>query len=224
MNVPAPAVYNSRFLKADRRAVIKAEGSQLWRTTFEQQVRLDDIFILPGATVQAGTAGPGGQLLVLPIVGGALLTTAQETDRPLVPGCLYAIPAVDARAFTLANPFGKETVNVLLIQAPVPAAASAAVQEYQLPLTTKNMLVAPESGALPARVGLYDSRVKGTIPAIGPTGLSLCYVINGSFEIEDRLVEHRDALLLWETPAIDFEALSETAILFYLEFSRDLAL
>jgi hypothetical protein len=221
MNTLLPTVYNSRFLKADRRTILKTEGGQTYRTTLEQQARLDDIFILPGASVRADTAGLAGQLLVLPIAGGALLTTAQESEIVLAPGCIYAVPAVEGASLTLTNPFDKETVNILLIQAPVPTAASATVQEFQLPLTVKNTLVATENQALPTRVGLYDSRVKGSIPAISPDGFSLCYVINGSFEIEDRLAEHRDALLLWETPAIDFEALSETAILLYLEFSKN---
>lgn len=212
-----PPVYNSQFLKADRRAVIQAEGSQTFRTTFEQQARLDDVFLLPGASRQVDPTGRAGQVLVLPIVGGALLTTAQEPERALLPGCLYALPA--GAGFTLANPFEQETVNVLVLQAPVPAATTTAVREVPLPLTAKNTLVAPEGSVLPARVGLYDSRMKGTIPALDPAAFSLCYVLNGSFEIEDRLVEHRDALLLWQTPAIGFEALSETAILFYLEFT-----
>jgi hypothetical protein len=218
MNSAPPTAYTSRFLKADRRAVVRTNGSQTCRTTFEQQARLDDVFILPGASVRPDTTGAGGQLLVLPIVGGALLTTARGAETALVPGCIYLVPAADADSFTLTNPFEKETVNVLLLQAPLPAAASDAVQEFALPLTEKNVLVAPENQALPVRIGLYDSRVKDVIPAIRPGGFSLCYVLNGAFEIEDRLVEHRDALLLWETPAIDFEALSETAILFYLEF------
>ena len=219
MTTALPVVYNSRFLKADRRTVLPADGSQTYRTTFEQRARLDDIFLLPGASVQVDLAGFAGQLLVLPIVGGALLTTAQESERALLPGCVYTVPEADAHSLTLTNPFEKETVNILLIQAPVPAAAGAAVQEFEVPLTVKNGLVAPASPAVPVRLGLYDSRVKDHIPAIPPAGRSLCYVLNGSFEIEDRLVEHRDALLLWETNRIDFEALSETAILLYLEMA-----
>lgn len=217
--MPALTVYKSRFLKADRRTVIQTADSQTYRTTFEQQARFDDIFMLPGTSLRPDTAGLTGQLLVLPIVGGALLTTVQETDRALLPGCIYTIPAADARSFTLTNPFEQETVNLLLLQAPVPTAISDTVQEFLLPLTTKNVLITTENQALPARVGLYDSRVKDTIPTSNPSSFSLCYVINGSFEIEDRLVEHRDALLFWETPEIDFEALSETAILFCLEFA-----
>ncbi|MDO7850638.1 hypothetical protein [Hymenobacter convexus] len=218
MTIAPPPVYKSRFLKADRRTVLKAAGSQTYRTSVEHLVRLDDVFIRPGASVQVEAAGLGGQLLVLPIVGGALLATRQETESVLRPGYIYAVPVADA-PLTLTNPFEKETVNLLLIAASVPLAAARAVQELELPLTAKNALVGPADHPLPVRVGLYDSRVKGRIPVLDPTGYSLCYVLNGSFEIEDRLAEHRDALLLWETPGIDFEALAETAMLLYLEFS-----
>jgi len=212
-------IYNSRLLKADRRAVSQAEGSRIHRTVFEQLARLDDVFLRPGVSLAVAPTGLPGQLLVLPIVGGALLTTTQETERAVLPGCLYAVPA--GEAFTLANPFEQQTVNVLLLlHAPVPAAACPAVQEWSLPLTAKNVLVTPENPAVPMRVGLYDSRVKGIVTALDPAAYSMCFVLNGSFEIEDRLVEHRDALLLWETPTIEFEALSEMAILLYLEFSK----
>jgi len=214
----SPPVYPSRFLKADRRAVLPAEGSHTHRTVFEQPARLDDVFLQAGASLAVPPSGLPGQVLVMPVVGGALLTTAMEAERAVLPGSLYAVPA--GETFTLTNPFEHETVNVLLLLAPVPAAACAAVQEWELPLTAKNVLVGPANSAVPVRVGLYDSRVKGTLSALDPTAYALCYVLNGSFEIEDRLVEHRDALLLWETPTIEFEALSETAILLYLEFTN----
>ncbi|GAB3741204.1 hypothetical protein GCM10027594_20960 [Hymenobacter agri] len=212
-------IYKSRFLKADRRTVIETAGVQVYRTSFEQQARFDDVFLRPGASWQPDTAGLAGhQLVILPIVGGALLTTMHETDQALLPGCLYTVPT--AYTCTLTNPFEHETVNLLLLHVRVPAAEPAGVQELALPLTQKNVLVASEPPFASAQVGLYDSRVKDGISGISPDGFSLCYVINGSFEIEDRLAEHRDALLLWETPEIAFEALSETAILFYLRFER----
>ncbi|MDO7874448.1 hypothetical protein Q5H93_06870 [Hymenobacter sp. ASUV-10] len=220
MSLPPPAVYNSLFLKADYRTVITTDGSHTYRSSVAQQARLDDIFLLPGASLRPDTAGPGGQLLLLPIVGGALLSTAHEHERPLLPGCLYALPEADADRLTLTNPF-EETVNVLLIRAPVPAAATPAPCEFELPLTAKNTLVQPVGQALPVQVGLYDSRVKGHLAAPAPgEGFGLCYVLNGAFEIEDRLAEHRDALVLWDTPRIGFEALSETAILLYLQFAK----
>jgi|GEM_PF-3296900 len=220
MSLPPPAVYNSLFLKADFRPVITTAGSHTYRSSVAQQARLDDIFLLPGASLRPDTAGLGGQLLLLPIVGGALLSTAHEHERPLLPGCLYALPEADAATLMLTNPFDV-TVNVLLIRAPVPAAATAAVRELELPLTAKNTLVAPADATLPVRVGLYDSRVKDHLAVPGPgVGGGLCYVLNGAFEIDDRLAEHRDTLLLWDTPRIDFEALSETAMLLYLQFAN----
>ncbi|RTQ49617.1 hypothetical protein EJV47_12430 [Hymenobacter gummosus] len=213
-----PLVYHSRFLKADRRSLVRGAGSEAYQTAFEQSARLDDLFLRPGASVEVDAAGLGGQLLVLPIVGGALLTAAGAAETALVPGGVYAVPVGPGQAARLTNPFEHETVNLLLIRAPVPAAAGPALQEAELPLTARNVLVAPTPAAWPLRVGLYDSRVKGRIPVSRPAGFALCYVLNGSFEIEDRLVEHRDALLLWNTAAVEFEALSETALLLYLEF------
>jgi hypothetical protein len=47
----------------------------------------------------------------------------------------------------------------------------------------------------------------------------MVYIINGSFEVDGRLMEHRDALLVWDTDSIEYEALSEAAIILLIEFS-----
>ena len=42
-------------------------------------------------------------------------------------------------------------------------------------------------------------------------------VINGAFEIQNRLLENRDAIILWEITELEFEALSENALIIFFE-------
>lgn len=219
MHFPPALIYTSRFLKAEARTEQRFAGGRVLRTSFAGQAQLDDLFIRPGATLCPAADGAAGPVLLLPIVGGALLTTAHGPEIGLAPGFIYTIPAAEAAHLTLTNPFEDQTVNLLLIRATGLGAAHDSVQELELPLTAKNVLVTPPNQALPVRVGLYDSRVKDAVTGISPAVSALCYVLNGSFEIEDRLAEHRDALLLWSTPEVAFEALAETSLLLYLQLS-----
>ena len=47
----------------------------------------------------------------------------------------------------------------------------------------------------------------------------LCYAIGGSFEVADRLLNHRDALYFWGAGEITFETLSEESIILFIECS-----
>ena len=45
----------------------------------------------------------------------------------------------------------------------------------------------------------------------------MVFVIHGAFEVENRLLESRDGLAIWNTDRIELEALSNEAILLLLE-------
>ncbi len=44
-----------------------------------------------------------------------------------------------------------------------------------------------------------------------------CFVIDGAFEIEGRLLHARDGLALWNTKTVELEALSNNAIVLVIE-------
>lgn len=45
----------------------------------------------------------------------------------------------------------------------------------------------------------------------------MAFVLQGTFEVENRLLEAKDGLALWNTANIELEALSNEAILLLLE-------
>ena len=66
-------------------------------------------------------------------------------------------------------------------------------------------------------IGVFDSRTKGTYKQTATTENILLYTINGTFEVENRLLNQRDCLLLKNKSEIEFEALTEFAILLIIQ-------
>lgn len=66
-------------------------------------------------------------------------------------------------------------------------------------------------------IGLYDGRKKGNYTLQNPKNGLFTFVANGAFEFENRLLESRDGLSISRITSVDFEALSENAILLVME-------
>lgn len=87
-----------------------------------------------------------------------------------------------------------------------------------LNIKKKNELI-PLSGSLnfPAFIGLYDGRKKQKYELKQENKSIFGIVINGACEFQDRLMETRDAILLYDLDTLKFEALSENLLIIFLE-------
>jgi hypothetical protein len=91
------------------------------------------------------------------------------------------------------------------------------VQEYTIDLDQQNQLTALGDLTPDLHIGQYQGRSEGTYIPRDPTKGTFAFVIHGAFEIENRLLEARDAIALWNTPEVAFEALSNDAIVLFIE-------
>ena len=66
-------------------------------------------------------------------------------------------------------------------------------------------------------IGQFDGRQKGELSLSNNHKDILVYVVDGAFEVQDRLLHAEDALLLNSVDMVDFEALSNEAILLFFE-------
>lgn len=78
-----------------------------------------------------------------------------------------------------------------------------------------NILV--ENEKVKVHIGLFDGRKEALCANTFEDSCFVAMVISGAFEVQNRLLETRDAIALWNISALDFEALSENAIIFFLE-------
>jgi redox-sensitive bicupin YhaK (pirin superfamily) len=68
-------------------------------------------------------------------------------------------------------------------------------------------------------IGQFDGRQKGELSLSNNHKDILVYVVDGAFEVQDRLLHAEDALLLNSVDVVDFEALSNEAILLIFELA-----
>lgn len=66
-------------------------------------------------------------------------------------------------------------------------------------------------------IGMYQGRNEDHYKLKKTNNAVFVYVINGAFEVQGRLLEHQDGLILKDTKEIEFEALSNNAIIMLLE-------
>jgi len=65
--------------------------------------------------------------------------------------------------------------------------------------------------------GIFTDREKGNYKLQEKSNSLFTFIIDGAFEIEGRLVHARDGVTFWDTDDVEFEALSNNAILVNLE-------
>ncbi|MBP7174284.1 MAG: hypothetical protein KBA33_09510 [Cloacibacterium sp.] len=68
-------------------------------------------------------------------------------------------------------------------------------------------------------IGLYNGREEECYTLQNSENAVFGMVVNGAFEFQNRLLENRDAILLWGIEALEFEALGEDALVLFLETS-----
>lgn len=69
----------------------------------------------------------------------------------------------------------------------------------------------------PNFIGLYEGRKEETYSLYNPEKTIFGMVINGAFEFQNRLMETRDSILLKDIETLEFEALSENALIIFFE-------
>lgn len=204
-------MYRSRFLKADARINESNDECIVYTTQYEQEIIIKDNHVAAGIVHIIEHTGHS-QNLLLPIVGDIKITEATGTERTLRPGQLYFFK----NNISIRNPNTEQPVNFLQIALESGESTSGITD---LNISRKNKLIAAEGFGAHIHAGVFDSRTKDIATLKEPLSCAFAYVINGSFELENRLLEYRDGLYLWDISEVDFESLSETAILLLIECS-----
>ncbi|MBX2905350.1 MAG: hypothetical protein KF744_04885 [Taibaiella sp.] len=205
-------------MKADGRQSESAWGYRILSSRAGNWITVRDILLAPEQSART-TASANCVHMFLPVVGAVSLNSAIQHIE-VSPEEILTFGTTDTMAVEMTNPNPDETINLLhisfsdndplLFQSP---------SLSQLPIVKRNVLAASDGFASSVHAGVYDSRVKSRFTMREAGNSLLCYVINGAFEVEDRLLEHRDALFFPTVEEVEFESLSETAIILLIECS-----
>ncbi len=149
-------------------------------------------------------------VVFLPLMG------AVEVNEQLVEaGQILYLLAQKNETVIVQNPYESGLINYLEIHIEPNYKPTEKVVITDFDLSQKNRLHNIENRTkVGFCIGKYDGRKDGILKLEKPSDVFV-FIINGAFEVQNRLLEARDGLLLNNVSEIDFEALSEEAILLF---------
>jgi redox-sensitive bicupin YhaK (pirin superfamily) len=174
--------------------------------------------------------GENTEVILLPVVGAIAYQNSLGETGILEAGQMQVFSASEGMEYEISNPYETELVNFFQIflknnrQPFVPQ-----VQEIDIDLETRNQLFplfSPEQKGLKIHqeafgfIGKYSGRQEDIYHLKNPDHGIFVFIIEGAFEVQNRLMEARDGLSLWNLDEFEFEALSNDAIILIIEMDR----
>jgi len=183
--------------------------------SFPDFLHLVELTLAPGESF----SDPGsGHLLILviPVVGTIKIERHPESVY-LDPGGMAAIETDMDLPLVYYNPLGGDLVNFLVISCTPGKIPTPGFRIHSMDIENINALTStPVNNRLTLSVGKFQGRRSADLTLIPDAG-AFVYVINGAFEVANRLMEAGDGLGLYGTSELlDFEALAEESILVVL--------
>jgi quercetin 2,3-dioxygenase len=153
-------------------------------------------------------------VIIIPIIGGL------EYHNTLQNGFLEAgkglsLSAQEGMKYKIINPYENEYINFVQIWLKnISKECIPKLEEFSFDLNEKNQLQAIFSvNNQDGFIGKYEGRKKGEYILKNPENGVFVFVIDGAFEVQDRLLQARDGLAISGIEMIDFEALSNDAVI-----------
>lgn len=153
---------------------------------------------------------------ILPLYGGIEYKDEQQNDNLIVTEQIQQIVSNAKSNFEISNPFDK---NVSFLQMGFNTKPSAFTTTFlEFDFKEKNKLISLfENNTASAFIAQFGGRKEFHYQLKNNENGIFVFIINGAFEFENRLLEAGDALSLKEIEVVEWEALSENAMLLLIE-------
>ncbi|AEI49102.1 pirin family protein [Runella slithyformis] len=165
------------------------------------------------------TVDENSDVLLLPLTGALEYAIGPGETGLSAPGELLVLSAAKGTEFEITNPYSDELINFLQIWVRHNA-PSVKTKRFtgSFEVEQKNQLYPLFSTHATAMIGKFEGRQEGmyTVQYPEKNGVFV-FVIEGAFEVQNRLLHPRDGLSLAHISKMDFEALSNDALLLVLE-------
>ena len=169
---------------------------------------------------QTTVAASNIELFILPLFGGIEYKDHLGNENFIRVEQIQRFTVQKGMSFEISNPFEE---NVSYLQMGFDANnrdLENNFKTFNFDLTQKNQLIHLfEIENTKGFIGIFEGRKEGFYKLKEVSNGVFVFVINGAFEIENRLLESKDGLSLQQIDTIEWEALSENAILLVLEIS-----
>jgi len=189
-----------------------------------EQVLVKDVTLAGSKTTYAESKN-GGLLILLPVAGKLAYADKQGKRGSVEAGEVVVYDLKAGQALTILNPFEEALIRDLEIWCfSGGAQATPNGEVVSLAIDTKrNRLLAllrakMQTSGFRAYVGKFDGRQEGRL-LVRPENKVFAYVIDGVCEVQNRLLQSGDGLQLTGVDEVEFEALSQEAIVVLMEAS-----
>lgn len=192
------------------------------RQNFEGIYLFNEETVAPHRSI-SGELEESSLLLIIPMWGGIKYTGNGHTAYHIQPGELLLVPAPAGHMYSVANTEEKENVqfiqiavrkdNASLPRRPYQVAMSGDDYENQL----CRALSFEATAGFELYLGQFSGRKKGKI-AWPEYRHGFAFLLQGALEMEDRLLHEGDALGMWQTRQLEWEALSGQSLFLLLTF------
>lgn len=162
-------------------------------------------------TKQLELSGQTDPMLLFPIEGELSIGSEQESQQ-IGPQELYITKP--GQSFRVSNAFPDEITRFYILQLKSPGLESG-IHSYALEERNK-LISCYESTSCSLSIGVFDGRQDERFQTSRQH--VFVTVINGAFEVQNRLMETNDSLLAINDPNLEFEALSENAVILFFSF------
>jgi quercetin 2,3-dioxygenase len=163
-------------------------------------------------------------IILLPIVGAIAYKNSLDTEGGyLSAGQVQIFSAAKGMSFEIENPYETELINVLQIWIKRTSKNfESSIKNLQFDLLEQKNSLIPfyTEGGTSCYIGQFDGRVDAVFNIKKTRNGIFAFVIKGAFEVQNRLLETRDGLSLLNVKEVEFEALSNNAIILFLEISQ----
>lgn len=164
-------------------------------------------------------AGKDMEVIIIPVVGKVEIKDSQERTDFVDAGEALILQLNSEDYYQISNPFNNELVNFLQIWIEKDS-ENANLSGFKTSFDLDNYKNQLQAIGEHCYLGKFSGREEGGLTVSGLKGV-FGFVIEGAFEFQNRLLETRDSIALWnddnEALQIEFEALSDNAIILIVE-------
>lgn len=163
-------------------------------------------------------------ILFLPLAGALHYKLSDNTVGSLDVGQAQLLCTEKNSGIEISNPYKNESINFIHIwlSAVSQNTFRPAFENIDFDLAgNKNKLIrlmfGIQTGQIPILIGQFEGRREGNYRLENTRKGIFTYVLAGAFEVQNRLLEPHDGLALWSVQEIEFEALSNDAVILMVE-------
>lgn len=189
------------------------------RKPFKNLIAFNDETLMPGACLTYSI--PDDHLIfLLPVIGGmGYKFDNEESEHFLEVGQSKLLHVSEACVLTISNVFQNDLINFICcwFSANQTGDQQSITSTFDLDASKKSLVHIFTSTNIKGYIGKFAGRDDFNLKLQCSNGAVFAFVLEGAFELQNRLLQQKDGLSINNVSELEFEALSNDAIILVFE-------